>query len=372
MKASQSEYISYTQLFLLIFFFEIGSAVVVGVGNEAKQDAWIAVFLASLIGVALMFVYVKILALSSQSCLYSGLSSLLGSKISKCITFLYVVYFIYIAARVLRDFIELVNTAIYPQTSGEIIGILFILTVMYYLYHGLEVSARSLIVFMPYIVTFLFLIVLFLWMNGSIDINKIRPILADGSQPIVTAIYPELMTFPFGETVAFLCLSTYVQQKEQLFKICAASIIVSGMVLSFFTIIKLAVLGVDRSSIASFPLLSAVRSISIANFLERLDALVVFVILVGIFIKVLIFALAALKGMEVISSIPYRFFILPFGGILSVLIIIIADNYAEHIQEGLQFVPYYIHLPLQYGIPIFLWIGLWAKQKLGGKRSEAG
>lgn len=372
MKAGQSEYISYTQLFLLIFFFEIGSAVVIGVGDEAKRDAWIAVLFASFIGVAIMFVYVKMLALSSQSDLYSGLGSLFGTKISKCITFLYVVYFLYLAARILRDFIELVNTAIYPHTSGETIGILFILTVMYYLYHGLEVSVRSLIVFMPYIVSFLFLIVLFLWINQSIDINKIRPILADGPQPIVAAVYPELMTFPFGETVVFLCLMSYVQQKKQLFKLCAAAVIVSGMILSFFTFIKLTVLGVDHSSTAAFPLLTAIRRITIADFLERLDALVVFVILVGIFIKVLLFTLAALKGMEAISSIPYRFFILPFGGILSVFMIIIADNYAEHIQEGLQLVPYYIHLPLQYGIPIFLLIGLWAKQKLGGKRSEAG
>jgi spore germination protein KB len=372
MKVNQTECISYTQLFLLIFFFEIGSAVVIGVGDEAKQDAWIAVLLASFIGAALMFVYVKILDLSSQNGLYSGLGSLLGTKISKCITFVYVVYFLYIAARVLRDFIELVNTVIYPQTSGEIIGILFILTVMYYLYHGLEVSARSLVVFMPYIVSFLFLIVLFLWVNKSIDINRMRPIFADGSRPIIAAIYPELMTFPFGETVVFLCLMSYVQQKKQLFKVCTAAVIVSGVLLSFFTSIKLAVLGADLSSTASFPLLSAIRRISIADFLERLDALVVFVILVGIFIKVLLFILAALKGMEVISSIPYRFFILPVGGILSVLMIIIADNYAEHIQEGLQFVPYYIHLPLQYGIPIFLLIGLWVKKKLGGKHSEAG
>ncbi|MFC3886212.1 GerAB/ArcD/ProY family transporter [Bacillus songklensis] len=372
MKVNQPEYISYTQLFILIHFFEIGSTVVVGVGDEAKQDAWIAVLLASFIGVGLMFVYVKILTLSSQSSLYHAFSSLMGTKISNCVIFIYMLYFIYIAARVLRDFTELVNTAIYPHTPIEFVAILFVITVMYYLYHGLEVSARSLFVFMPYIASFLFLIVVFLWMNGSIDMNKIRPIFFNGPKPILAAVYPELMTFPYGETVVFLCLMSYIQQKGKLLIVNAAAVIVSGIVLSFFTFIKLAVLGVNHSSKASFPLLSAIRTISIAHFLERLDALGVFVMLIGIFIKVLLFTLAALKGMEAISSIPYRFFILPFGGILSVLSMIIADNYAEHLQEGLQFVPYYVHLPLQYGIPVLLLIGLWTKQKLGGKRSEAG
>lgn len=38
------------QLFVLIVLFEIGSTVVVGLGLEAKQDAWLVIFLAFLLG----------------------------------------------------------------------------------------------------------------------------------------------------------------------------------------------------------------------------------------------------------------------------------------------------------------------------------
>lgn len=371
MGGRQPEYISSIQLFILIHLFQIGSAVVVGIGDDAKQDAWLAVLAASMIGVALMFLYVKILELSSQNCLYSALISLLGKPVGKGIVFLYVVYFLYIATRVLRDFCELVNTVIYPNTPIEVIAILFLLAIMYYLYHGIEASARSILIFMPYLIGFLVAIVLLLWINGSVNLENIRPVLAHGFTPVATAIYPGLITFPFGESIVFLCLMSFVKQKKYLFKTTGMAVLLSGVVLSFFTMLKLAVLGVEHAASASFPLLSAIRTISIANFLERLDALVVFVILIGIFIKVFLFTLGALKGVEYLSSIPYRFFILPFGGMLSLFMTLIADNYAEHLQEGLRFVPYYLHLPLQYGIPLLLFLSLSIKQKWGGKQHEA-
>ena len=57
-----TEKISLAQLFILIFIFELGSATVVGIGTEAKQDAWIAVLIASFIGVGLISFYYFLLS----------------------------------------------------------------------------------------------------------------------------------------------------------------------------------------------------------------------------------------------------------------------------------------------------------------------
>ena len=54
------ENISLTQLFMLIFNYLLGSAIVIGVGKDAKQDAWIAIILMTLIGIGLMYFYYSI------------------------------------------------------------------------------------------------------------------------------------------------------------------------------------------------------------------------------------------------------------------------------------------------------------------------
>ena len=60
------ENISLTQLFMLIFNFLLGSAIVIGVGKDAKQDAWIAIILMTLIGIGLMYFYYSISQIAAR------------------------------------------------------------------------------------------------------------------------------------------------------------------------------------------------------------------------------------------------------------------------------------------------------------------
>ncbi|MFC0043868.1 GerAB/ArcD/ProY family transporter [Metabacillus iocasae] len=360
----RKEVISYSQLFMLIVSFEIGSAVVVDIGSEAKQDAWLAVCGGALLGLVLIVIYCHMLFKTKHKHLYDTFTTLLGKKLGVILAFFYVLYFLYVAARVLRDFGELVNTVIYPNTPIEVISILFLLVIMYYLVLGLEVTSRSVGIFMPYFILFLFLIVLFLFINQSMEIDKLRPVLAEGARPVIKAIFPGVLTFPFGEIVVFTTFVASMNERKKTIKICAYAMLFSGIMLAAFTVIKLSVLGVDAADRAAFPLLSAIRTISLANFLERLDALVVFVMMLGIFVKVTIFLYGALKGLEFISGQSYQVFVIPITSIVGLQSILIANNYAEHLEEGLKFVPYYLHLPFQVFIPCFLLVGLWIKDKM--------
>ena len=49
--------ISASQLFVLIVLFEMGSAILVGIASNAKQDAWMAVLLGLVGGIAIFFIY---------------------------------------------------------------------------------------------------------------------------------------------------------------------------------------------------------------------------------------------------------------------------------------------------------------------------
>ncbi|PAD24859.1 hypothetical protein CHH62_14790 [Niallia circulans] len=60
-----------------------------------------------------------------------------------------------------------------------------------------------------------------------------------------------------------------------------ASVAVSGLLLTIATLIITLSLGINTSSRATFPLLSTTRFISIGEFIERIDALTVFIIILG-------------------------------------------------------------------------------------------
>ncbi|MNI65049.1 Spore germination protein [compost metagenome] len=136
--------------------------------------------------------------------------------------------------------------------------------------------------------------------------------------------------------------------------------------LTCFTVIRISVLGFELSERSTFPLLNAAREISVAHFIERLDALVVFVMMMGIYVKVSIFFYCALRGIGFVSKLPYRPFVIPIAMQIALFAIVIAANTTEHFGEGEQ-LGLFIHVPFQLVIPflIFLVI-LWKKPKEEG------
>ncbi|WP_025025509.1 GerAB/ArcD/ProY family transporter [Caldalkalibacillus mannanilyticus] len=360
------EKINMWQLFVLIIVFEIGSAVVVGIATEAGRDAWLAILLATGIGLLLIRLFIYILSAKKGKNLFEIMELILGKYVTLFITGAYILYFLYIASRVLRDFLELLVTDVFPNTPIEVMSILFMLVVIYILYLGPEVLARTTEIFFPYILLLLFVIPIFLMVGEEVQLDYLKPVLAEGFKPIINAIFPALIGFPFGETIVFTLLMSSVTNAKHLPRVGMGAILLSGLILSFFTFLKLTVLGEDMSSRATFPLLNATREISLANFIERLDPLVVFIMMLGIFVKVSVFFFGGLKGLEYIFHIPFRYFSLPIGIILALFAVLISSDFAEHIEEGLEFVPMYLHIPFQVVIPLLLGgLVVWMKKKKG-------
>ncbi|WP_166242222.1 GerAB/ArcD/ProY family transporter [Paenibacillus turpanensis] len=357
------EVISPQQLFVLILFHQTGTSVVVGIAAEAKQDAWIAVLAATLFGVLIMYMYCLLSRLCPGNNLYEMMEASFGKWAAMLLSLPYILYFFYIASRVLRDFSELLVTDVLPQTPIEAISILFMIAVIYILYLGPEVLARSAQIFLPYFILFLLMISAFLLIGGDIDLQRLRPILADGLQPIAKAVFPTLIGFPFGEAIVITIVMAQFNPLKKLTRTSLWAVVTVGLFLSYHTALKLAVLGPEMAERSTFPLLSAVREVSIANFIERLDALVVFIMMLGILVKISLFFFSGLKGLEYLFRIPYRQFIVPTGLLISIFAQLIAGNFSEHIEEGVKFVPLYLHMPFQIGFPLLLLLILYVKAR---------
>lgn len=364
MDNNKNETLSILQLSILIYVFLTGSAVVVGIGGEAKQDAWIAIGIATIIGMLLFRFYLWLIESSNQKSFFSLLEASFGKWVGKSVILLYVLYFFYIASRVLRDFGELMVTTIYRSTPIEIVNILLIIAVAYILMKGIEVLGRTAEIFIPYTIFFIVFTGLGVWISGEFHVTNLEPILGNGMKPIFQTIFPNLIGFPFGELIVVLLLLTNVTFKKKLNKMMLLAIATSGLTLVYVSIIQIGVLSISIRDRASFPLLTAAREISLLNFVERVDLIIVFTVMFGIIVKVSLFFYGGLIGLEHIFNIPYRKLVFPISMQIAFFSILISPNVAEHIEEGLVVVPMYFHMPLQMGIPCLLGIVLMTKKKL--------
>lgn len=361
--------ISTYQLFVLMVLFQLGSSLLVPIAMEAKQDAWLAILLGMSAAFILMYIYDRLYRYYEGKPLTEFLKDILGVFFGRLLAFLYVLYFVYLAARVLRDLGVALLTFAYPLTPLFVVNALFILAVIYTVYKGIEVVARTgeLLVVLEFLlaVTFIILIVV----SGLIELSNLKPVLENGVLPVIKVALRETLYFPFGEIIVFLMIFPYLKQPEKIKKAGMGSIFVSGLFLSLFMAINISVIGMNLTFRSHYPLLTVIQSIELTGFLERLDIYFLILLVIGMFFKISVFVYAAVTGAASVFSIkePSRL-AYPIGMVILLLSIIIASNYSEHISEGVTIVPLYIHLPFQVIIPILLLVIAFFKYR---KKSKA-
>lgn len=346
-----------SQLFMLVVLFEMGSALVIGIGTNAKQDAWISVLIGMIGGLLLFLIFNRLFLYYPDVPFTSYVQKITGKFIGRIIAFLYIIYFMYIASRVLRDFGELLTTTIYSSTPMLIINALMIITIVYAVHKGFEVIARvcELYFLLVYLLAIIgFLLVAF---SGLVHLDNLRPILENGWMPPLKTAVKETLNFPFGEMVVFTMILPYLNEPKKAKRVCLGGMILSGFNVAITTFINIACLGANLYARSPFPLLSTISKIQLANFIERLDVFFMLYLMIGGFFKIAIFFYAAVIGAtDIFGFKDHKKLTFPIGLIILFASMAIASNYAEHIREGLVVDQIYLHWPIQIILPSILLI----------------
>ncbi|OAH61927.1 GerAB/ArcD/ProY family transporter [Domibacillus aminovorans] len=351
-KAKMSAY----QLFTLILLFELGSTLVLPLASEAKQDAWLAILIAMAGGFCLFFMYYGLYHYYPDLPLTEYVQILLGSVLGKGLAFCYVLYFVYGAAAILRAFGEMLVTIAYPATPLFVINALFILVIVYMVYKGIEVIARTSEVLFVAMCLLLLSGFLLLIISGTIHLENVKPVLEEGLSPVIKTAFTGTLYFPFGQIIVFAMIFPYIKERKKVKRTGFLAIGMSGLILALVAAGNISVLGLDLASRAPFPFLASIQSIEVAGFLERLDIYFILFAMIGGFFKISIFFYAAVMGASHLFQVkhPSRL-AYPMGIVVLLVSMAIASSYTEYIQE-VRIMLLYVYMPFQVIIPVLLLI----------------
>jgi len=356
--------ISASQLFILMVVFELGSALLVPLAIRAKQDAWLAILLGMLGSFVFFLVYHKLYTYYPSLLPTEYMQKILGKVLGTALAFVYILYFMYDASRVLRDFGEMLLTFAYPDTPLFIANALLMLVIVYTVRKGIEVIARSgelLFIFMYVLAVAGFILII---SSGLIDFENLQPVLEEGLLPSVKVAVSETLYFPFTEAIVFTMILPYLNNpnKAKVTMLCATGL--SGINLVITMLINVSVLGVNLTARSQFPLLSTVASIQVADFLERLDVFFMLAMVIGIFFKITVLFYAATIGTANLFKVTSPSMLAyPLGIVILFLSITIASNFQEHLHEGLHIAKVVLHIPLFTIIPPVLLFVAFIKNK---------
>jgi spore germination protein KB len=241
----------------------------------------------------------------------------------------------YIGARNLREAGDLLISASYDNTPLYVIHFAMISAVIYVLNKGVEVFFRLAEIYI--IITIILgaigsAAVVF---SGIMDLTNLLPIQGEGWGEIFKAAYPHILLFPFGELVVFTTILPRLNNMRSARKTGIIAIMISGGLLSMTHALQVAVLGADIYGRAAFPLFTTISLVSIADFLQRLDAIVMLTLIIGVFFKMSVYCYGAMAIAADVFKVPdERKLAVPVGIVMLFGSMLSAWSYPEHAEEG--------------------------------------
>lgn len=338
----KKEQVSSGQFFSLLFTFLIGTSAMLLPVVKAGRDAWIAVLVAALAGIALFGLYAAVASMFPGKTLIGAARLALGPVVGTAVGTLYVWFFLHLGALVMRNLLELYATAIMLQTPVVVHAVVMVVLAAWAVTLGLEVIARTteLLTFLLLMATVTHDILVF----GTPDLThleRILPILEKGLQPVIQGAIPAL-SFPFGEAILFAMIIHNLASPRKSWSIASRGMSVAGLVLSLVVLRNIAALGPDEIARQTIPSLTTLTMINLAEFVQRIDAVVVLVWTYAILAKFMIVYYVLASGLaELVHLSTYRPLVLPLGIILTALSIIVYRDFGEMASFATEGYPAY-------------------------------
>ncbi|WP_199614801.1 GerAB/ArcD/ProY family transporter [Paenibacillus alkalitolerans] len=323
------------QLFALIVLFELGTALVVPIGFVSEQSVWISILLALVGGVLLFLIYDYLYRQFPGLPLSGYIRKIFGNYIGWPVSLFYLGFFIHNDARVLRETGELLVTTALDVTPPFVINALLMMAVIYVLYLGIEALARTAEIYLLVIIILGVLGNLFVLLSGIIDIHNLFPLFGEGWKPIVESAFRNILFFPFGEMICFAAILPYLNKIQSGRRTGSIALIFSGLLLSVTHAVEISVLGVSIYSRSTFPLFLTISKVNIADFLQRLDAIVILTLIINAFFKCAIKCYAAVSiASDLFHVKKPQTLVLPIGVTILFSSMMTAGNWSEFSMKG--------------------------------------
>lgn len=343
----EKEKISSLQLFMLMTGFLFGSTLIINPITSAKNDGWLAIIIGGIGGTLLLRMYATISALNPSKNFAEILKSHLGKVLGNVLALLYVWYFTHLASLVLRNFGSFMTTTAYLYTPLEVIIVIFAIIIVYAVNSGIEVVSRVSEILVPVIPVIAVLISI-----GIVtvhDFTAFLPLLENGIQPVIKAAYA-FLTFPFGETIAFLMIFPHLNRRENLRRVSALSALSATGLFLFIFFRDITALGSHFIYQATY--VPHITSVLIPGI--NLEPLFDINLLIGGGIKIPICLYAASTMLaDIIGAGDYRKLTTALLTFCVVLSIWIYENIFEMFNWAENVWPYY-SIPFQFAIPLIL------------------
>jgi spore germination protein (amino acid permease) len=261
------------------------------------------------------------------------------------------VFFLILTAFMLRKFAESFILTILPRTPISLIMIVFLILLIYTVLLGIETLSRVAWFFGPYLLIALATILLFSLPMAHLD--NLTPVLGPGPLPILK--HSIIRSSFFAEIILLGLVAPLIRKQEKVFGIGFYSLVISILINLAVTLTMTMVFNYVASSHIIFPIFQLARLISYGEFIQRVEALFVFLwfFTAGIQLGGLFYG-CVISFSETFKINEYRPLVFPLAVIILTISILPSTMTNTIVINDFVLTNFYWVIAL--GVPFILWL----------------
>lgn len=340
--------INSTGLIMLIFGFAVGSSALAPSGRIAGADAWIAI----LIGIAEALLIAAVFLLLTKrfpgKTLVEISDIVYGHYLGKIISVIFLWYLFHLGSLVLGNYTGYFSSLFLVRTPPIVLLASIILICVSAAKKGIEVITRCGVIIVSVGLFFYLLTTFFL--SKYFEIKYLQPVLTTPAPQLLWAAHGAA-TFPLAETVAFLMVFPFLNNKRDTVPATFTGIIFTGLVMTGVAVRNTVVLGPSEKAYI-YPSFHAITTINIAEIINRVEIVASLFILCMGFLKTAVLLYGVSLGTAQLCSLrSYRPLVVPVAVLMSILALYNFPNPVEFVRFVNNAYPVYA-LPFQLVIPL--------------------
>lgn len=275
----------------------------------AKNDLWISPIVASIIGFVTVYFAYKLHQLYPKQTVIQINEHIMGRFVGKIVSVVFLFTFIQVTGLITRTYAEFIVDSFLVKTPLSVIMGTMIFLCALFVSGGIEGLGRAAQLFFP---VFIFpILILVILVSPDLEYKNIFPILENGIiPPIKGAIVPGGW---FTEFFLISFLLPFITDRKKVLKYGMLTVFGVMITLVMVNLIVLFVLG-STTVTRVYPLMQIARYISLFDFFEHLESVVMAIWIVGAFVKICLFYyVSALGTAQWLNLSDFRPVVWPIG-----------------------------------------------------------
>ncbi|NBD24759.1 GerAB/ArcD/ProY family transporter [Paenibacillus glycinis] len=356
------------QLFWLLFSMETGMSVMLVIAptfRAAHQGSPLATLLAGIAALLVTFVAIKLSLLYPEDTFVEYVPKIIGDWLGKTIVFAYLLLWTAVAGIVLREYADFVHLTLFDKTPIWVILLFMLLVIVYGVQGGIQIVGRCSEVIGPIIV---FNVILFrIFSLKDLHPDRLFPLMPSGGwMPVLSGSAPAASFM--SESAMVVMLIAFIGNKRKAVATGLWSVGLAAVVLLNVVMDAIMMLGNTVPAKLQYPVYSLSQYISVMEFVQNLDILLVVGMSFTVFVKLGLYLFMTSYGTARLFRVKAWSRTLP---IVACLVFAVA-LFPRNVDESQVIFPAFwknVAYPIfLFGIPLLLW--MIGSARKGTKRSR--